>query len=257
VWLPAKRWKAAINLSSGFRAPNIDDLAKVFESAGGAMIIVPNPELGPEYTYNADLNLTYHVGEVLRFEGSAFYTLFRDAIVTDRFQFNGQDSIVYNGQLTAVAAGQNKASAYLYGFNAAATARLMPRVTLFSSLNYTYGRYIGLNKEEVPLDHIPPVHGKTRVIYEQGRFTGELFAVYNGWKTLREYNPFGEDNLQYATAQGMPAWYTINLRTGVSIHRYLYLQIALENILDVNYRQFASGISAPGRNLILTLRSRF
>jgi outer membrane receptor protein involved in Fe transport len=30
--------------------------------------------------------------------------------------------------------------------------------------------------------------------------------------------------------------------------------VGLDNILDVNYRQFASNISAPGRNLVVTLR---
>ena len=31
----------------------------------------------------------------------------------------------------------------------------------------------------------------------------------------------------------------------------------LENILDQNYRKFASGISAPGRNVIAALRFTF
>jgi hemoglobin/transferrin/lactoferrin receptor protein len=256
VWLPTQQWKLALNLSSGFRAPNVDDLAKVFESAVGAQVVVPNPDLRPEHTYNADLGIAYQVDALLKLEASGFYTIFRDAIVTDRFRFNGQDSIFYNGQTTAVVASQNKARAYLYGFNAGITAHLAPRVTLYSSLNFTHGRYVGLNDVEVPLDHIPPLHGKTSVAYEQGRFSAEVFALYNGWKTLREYNPFGEDNLQYATALGMPGWYTLNLRGGVAVHRYLYIQSALENVMDVNYRQFASGISAPGRNFVLTLRSR-
>mgnify|MGYP000151658336 CR=1 FL=1 len=35
------------------------------------------------------------------------------------------------------------------------------------------------------------------------------------------------------------------------------VQMALENILDQHYKTFASGLSAPGRNFIVTLRARF
>ena len=35
------------------------------------------------------------------------------------------------------------------------------------------------------------------------------------------------------------------------------LNISLENIMDIHYRQFASGLSAPGRNLVLSLRAYF
>jgi hemoglobin/transferrin/lactoferrin receptor protein len=33
------------------------------------------------------------------------------------------------------------------------------------------------------------------------------------------------------------------------------IQFALENMLDINYRFFASGFSAPGRNVVVSLRS--
>jgi hemoglobin/transferrin/lactoferrin receptor protein len=74
---------------------------------------------------------------------------------------------------------------------------------------------------------------------------------------LEDYNPSGEDNLQYATPEGMPSWATLNLKTSVVLHPHLTLQAGIENILDRNYRYFASGFSAPGRNFILALRSTF
>ena len=53
----------------------------------------------------------------------------------------------------------------------------------------------------------------------------------------------------------MPAWATANFRASVRAGRYLTVQAALENLFDLNYRTFASGFSAPGRNLMLTLRA--
>lgn len=254
VFMPHKRWRITGNGSTGFRSPNIDDLAKVFESAAGANLFVPNPNLKPEYTYNADLGVNYIVDNNLKIEATGFYTWFRNAIIADKYSLNGQDSIVYDGKLTAVMANQNKAKAYLYGFNAAITAKLSQYVSLYSTVSFTYGRYMNAAGAEVPLDHIPPVFGKTSVIYHQRRFTGEVFALYNGWKRLQDYSPSGEDNLVYATAQGMPSWYTINIRTGYKLNENLGVQLALENLLDQSYRQFASGIHAPGRNLVITVR---
>jgi hemoglobin/transferrin/lactoferrin receptor protein len=229
-------------------------MAKVFESAAGAALFVPNPNLKPEYTYNTDLGITYIVDKLLKVEATGFYTWFKDAIIADKFTLNGQDSVMYDGKLTAVMASQNKARAYLYGFNAAITANLGHNVSLYSTITCTYGRYINNAGIEVPLDHIPPVFGKTSLMYQQKRFSGEVYALYNGWKHLANYSPSGEDNLVYATAQGMPSWYTLNVRAGYKFNANMGIQLALENIMDQNYRTFASGISSPGRNFVITLR---
>jgi hemoglobin/transferrin/lactoferrin receptor protein len=254
VYMPAPRWRFALNGSTGFRSPNVDDIAKVFESAGGEQLVVPNPNLRPEYTYNLDLGITYVVTDRVKVEATGFYTWFKNAIVMDRFQLNGQDSVLYGGSMTAVVANQNKARAYLYGFNASITAELFSNVTFYSTINHVYGRYFDQNEQRFPLDHIPPTFGKTSLRYTPGKFNAEFFVLYNGWKRIEEYNPFGEDNQQYATVHGMPAWYTLNLRAGYRLNRHFGLEMALENLLDYNYRAFASGISAPGRNFVLTLR---
>lgn len=51
VFTPSPKTKINALFSTGFRTPNVDDLAKVFESTAGSLI-VPNPSLKPEYTYN-------------------------------------------------------------------------------------------------------------------------------------------------------------------------------------------------------------
>lgn len=90
------------------------------------------------------------------------------------------------------------------------------------------------------------------------RLTGEFFMLHNGWKRLSAYSPSGEDNLQYAIPTlGMPAWYTLNLRGSYQLGRCLQAQLGVENIMDTHYRLFSSGISAPGRNVIIALRGSF
>jgi hemoglobin/transferrin/lactoferrin receptor protein len=81
--------------------------------------------------------------------------------------------------------------------------------------------------------------------------------MYNGQKKLADYSDSGEDNLNYATVDGMPAWYTLNLRAGYSFKQGFDIQCGIENILDTEYRVFASGINAPGRNFYGSLQFRF
>lgn len=257
VYLPHHNWRFTLNGSTGFRAPNVDDLGKVFESAGGEQLIVPNPDLKPEYTYNIDAGITFLKNDKIKVEATGFYTWVRNAIVTDRFQLNGSDSILYDGGMAAVVANQNKAHAWLYGYNVGLTAALVKDVVFYSTINYTYGRFYDQANTEVPLDHVPPVYGKTSLRYNPGKLSTEFYVLYNGWKLLKDYNPYGEDNLQYATAEGMPSWYTLNLRAGYEISENFYVETALENILDKNYRAFASGINAPGRNFVISLKGRF
>jgi hemoglobin/transferrin/lactoferrin receptor protein len=258
AYTPHRNWRFTLSGSTGFRAPNVDDIGKVFESAAGEQLVVPNPGLEPEYTYSTDLGITYIIEDRLKLEAHGFYTWFRNAMVLDKFTLNGEDTLDFEGQATAIVAQQNKAKAYIYGMNAAATLYLVKGLSLYSTINYTYGRFFDpVGNTEVPLDHIPPVFGKTGITYSKGSFNAEAFALYNGWKRIADYNPFGEDNQQYATVDGMPSWYTLNLRLGYRVNNFFAVQAAVENILDHSYRCFASGINAPGRNFVVTLRGNF
>jgi hemoglobin/transferrin/lactoferrin receptor protein len=107
---------------------------------------------------------------------------------------------------------------------------------------------------DVPLDHISPFMAKAQVIYSDKKFTQEFFVIYNGWKKLKDYRLDAEDNEDYAAENGMPAWFTANLRLGYQATKHFTVQTGVENIFDTQYRVFASGINAPGRNIYLTLR---
>ncbi len=252
---PWTGWRFTANLSSGFRAPNVDDMSKVFESVPGS-VIVPNPDLKPEYTYNAELGIGKRLGRSLQVSLLGYYTIYRNALTVQPTQFDGQDSIVYDGQLSRVTSTTNAGEAYLYGTEFRISGNLNEYLSMSGSLNYTYGR-IKTDSTDYPLDHIPPLFGRLSFAAGKGKFKGEFFMDYSGWKRLKDYNINGEDNIANATANGMPAWYTLNLRLDYRFSRNISLQVACENLLDQNYRVFASNISAPGRNLIVTLRGNF
>jgi len=255
AFMPSDELRLTANISSGFRSPNFDDMAKIFES-NNSMMIVPNKDLKPEYSQNAEVGLGYNNG-VFEFNTYGFYTLFNNAIVTDKFTYNGSDSIEYNGQMTRVYASQNKAHAFLYGGGLDATYRPILHFALYGSVNYTYGRFQQGDTSLTPLDHIPPVNGRFGMKYSTSKWYTELYSLFNGKKRLTDYNLAGEDNLPYATPNGTPSWFTVNFRAGVTVAKYVQIQAGVENILDRNYRYFASGMSAPGRNFVLAVRFKY
>ncbi|MCK9618421.1 MAG: TonB-dependent receptor [Lentimicrobiaceae bacterium] len=255
VYLPGSNWRFALSAASGFRAPNVDDVGKVNDSnAKDHLLVIPNPDLKPEYSYNLDFTLGKTAFNTLNLEFTGFYTLLKDAIVSSSATFNGQDSVSYDGQMCGIQTNTNKGEAYIYGLQANAKLQLNPQLSVTSNLTYTYGR---VKEGDQPLDHVPPFYGATTYHFELKKFHSEFSIKYNGWKKLKDYNPSGEDNLASATEKGMPAWYTLNLRAGYQITKQFNLQMALENMLDMHYRVFASGVSAPGRNFVITLRGNF
>ncbi|MFZ5999935.1 MAG: TonB-dependent receptor domain-containing protein, partial [Bacteroidota bacterium] len=171
--------------------------------------------------------------------------------------YNGQAVTNYNGFPANVVSSQNVGRAYIFGYSASGRWALTPELALTASYNYTRGRVKNENAPETPLDHIAPAFGRAGLSYAKEKLRAEFFTNFNGWKRLSTYSSSGEDNLQYATPQGMPSWYTLNLRASYDIHRLLTLQAGIDNLLDLQYRQFASGINAPGRNIFGTLRVKF
>jgi hemoglobin/transferrin/lactoferrin receptor protein len=251
--------RVSFGASSGFRAPNVDDLTKVFDTRTG-YVVVPNKDLNPEYTYNTEFNVsktssTYSIG------ASLFYTWFRNALVVDKFKWNNASSILYQGIMSDVYATQNKAKAIVFGFNVNGSANLTPNTILAATYTYTKGNYtnqklIGLNTE-LPLDHIPPSYGRIGLKHDVNKFSGEIFTVFNGWKRIKDYNLNGEDNEIYATKDGMPSWQIWNINTNYQLTKKLNFSFQIENIADLNYRYFASGISALGRNYVVQARYSF
>ena len=244
-------YRATAGLSSGFRSPNVDDLTKVFDTKTG-YVVVPNKDLKPEYTYNAEINIS-HTGNIASWGASVFYTWFNNAIVVSKYNWNGQDNIMYQNVLSAVYAPQNQASAKLYGFNLNGKLKLFYNTQLHGTYTYTKGTYNN-GITSMPLDHIPPAYGRVGLKKGAEKFNVEGFILFNGWKRKNDYNLNGEDNEQYATPEGMPSWMTVNFSSYYTPNKKLSLGVQIENIADKNYRYFASGISAVGRNFIVSCR---
>lgn len=250
----SKNFALKANVATGFRAPNIDDLAKVFESVPGSLsslgtLIVPNEDLKPEKTITGDLGIVVQSdSKKIKLESTYFYTRLYDAIVTDDFTYNGQSIVNYNGFDAQVKANQNKGKAFVTGFSTNVSAYIISDLLFSANFNYTLGRVVEEGSQR-PLDHIAPYFGKVGLSYTYNKLNLEGYMLYNGKKDISDYSTSGEDNAQYAPANGMPAWGTYNFKAGFQVLNGGTLFAGVENILDTQYRVFASGINAPGRNI--------
>ncbi len=239
-------------ISTGFRAPNIDDVSKIFDPAPNT-VTVPNPYLRPEYSYNAESTIGWE-GRRSRFSLTAYASLLKDAIVRRPFLFNGRDSIMYQGQQNAVEALVNTGRGTVAGASFNIRHKLTDKLLLSSVLTYTWGED---RESGERLRHIPPLFGQSSLTYQRKTWSAILQLRYNGsisWQDL----PMEEQSKGNLYApEGAKAWIVADIRANWKPVRFLELSSGLENILDTHYRTYSSGISAAGRNLYVSLRTYF
>jgi hemoglobin/transferrin/lactoferrin receptor protein len=262
AYRPGTDWKLSLDLSTGFRAPNIDDIGKVFDSEPGALI-VPNPDLVPEYAYSVEAGIERTINERVRIRSNAYYVLLDNAMVRRPFTLNGQDSIDFAGEASRVDAIQNAAQANVVGVLVAVDASLWRGLGLMLRYNWQRGvEQDDANSTDVPLRHAPPPFGQAGLSWNRDRLRVELFSMFSGGFTFEQLAPSEQAKLPiYPRDENgdpfSPSWYTLNLKGSYQINKQLQVSGGVENFTDQRYRPYSSGISAPGRNFILALRARF
>ena len=260
-WFPKADLQFTLNGATGFRAPNIDDIGKVFDSEPGS-VVVPNPDLKPEYAYNAEIGVQKNFKDKLVLKGAAYYTYLIDALVRRDYLFNGQEEIIYNGELSNVQAIQNASNAYVYGLEVGLQAFLSENFSILSNLTFTEGTEEDENGNETPARHAPPTFADFHLIWRNQRLKADLFVNYNGEISFNDL-AISEINKGYIYAKDengnpySPSWYTLNLRTQYQIADPLKLTLAIENFTNQRYRPYSSGIAAAGINFILGASFRF
>jgi len=255
---PGEDWLLKLNFSTGFRAPNIDDVGKVFDSEPGS-VIVPNPDLKPEYAYSGELGISKRFNESIEIDISAFYTLLNDAMVRRDFTLNGYDSIIYDGEMSKVQAIQNAASAWVYGVQADVEADLLAGFGLRAHFNYQIGEEEIDDGSTAPLRHVAPMYGGLHLTYARNRMQADFYGTFNGEISYNNLAPSERDKAYIYALDGngdpySPSWYTINFKLLYQVTDFMQVNLGLENITDRRYRPYSSGIAAAGRNFIASVR---
>jgi hemoglobin/transferrin/lactoferrin receptor protein len=260
TWLPSHMIQWKLNATTAFRAPNIDDIGKVFDSEPGA-VVVPNNNLEAEYAYGGELGLKLNFNNRVVLDMATYYTFLDNALIRRNSELNGETEILYDGELSTVQSIQNASKAWIYGLEVGVEINFSQDLKLRSQYNIIGGTEDN-NGIEVPVRHVAPDFGRTHLIYEKKKLLLDAFLVYNNELSFDQLalSELSKDYLYAADENGnpfSPAWYTLNLRSQYQFSDKLMVIGTLENITDQRYRPYSSGTAAAGRNLIIALRYMF
>ncbi|WP_282043813.1 TonB-dependent receptor [Winogradskyella flava] len=260
TWSPSDIMQWKLNASTAFRAPNIDDIGKVFDSEPGA-VVVPNKDLKAEYAYGGELGLKLNFNDKVIVDMATYYTFLDNALIRRDFELNGETEIIYDGELSTVQAIQNASKAWIYGFEAGVEINFSKKLKLRSQYNIIGGTEDN-DGLEVPIRHVAPNFGRTHFIWKNDKLLFDAFLVYNNELSFNQLAPseLSKDYLYAKDENGnpySPSWHTLNFRTQYNFKNKFTITASLENITDQRYRPYSSGIAAAGRNLILALKYSF
>lgn len=231
------------NLGYGFRAPNVFDLGTLGERPGNRFNI-PNPDLTSERITQFDIGVRF-TGERLDGELVAWLLDYDDriaSVLTGGVTPDGRD----------IVQTQNRASATIHGFEGIARLALGERAIAELIINHVRGEQDDANGLSEPGDRIPPLNGR--------------LGVDVAWSEALVLRPFlvfaaEQDRLSARDVrdprvdpEGTSGWVTFNIDATWQPDDHWFLRVGALNIFDERYRVHGSGIDAPGRNLVLTVR---
>ena len=258
VYRSDKNTRINLNLSTGFRAPNIDDIAKIFDSEPGN-VIVPNPNLKPEYVYSADLGFKQALlNQKLEIEFVAFYSYLDNAMVRRDFSIDGLTTMIYDGEESNIQAIVNAGFAKIYGLTAQFNFQLNDYFDLKSGMT----RMIGNDNDGYSIRHVPPLYGNMSMTFENTNWKFQLNTFFNGEIAFKDLAPSEADkpDLYAIDVNGnpySPAWFTIDFKSTYQFSKAFEMHLDLENLMDIRYRTYSSGIAAPGRSVHMSLFFNF
>jgi hemoglobin/transferrin/lactoferrin receptor protein len=250
-----------LDLSTSFRAPNIDDMGKLFESTPG-FINVPNSNLKPEYLYNSEIGYKHTIKDKLQLELSVFYNYLNNVLVKRDGLFNNSSVLNFNGENLKVQSIQNGSFAKIYGLSSSISYTFHKDFKFITNVSYNKGIEVLDNGNEAPLRHAAPLFGNISLQYTCNKIQANLSYEFNGSINSEDLAPSEvEKSYLYALdSKGLPyvpSYGILNIKSSYEVNKNTTIYLGLENIFDKRYRPYSSGITAPGRNLIASVRFGF
>ena len=242
------RFKVFGGIAQGFRAPNLSDLSRLDTALSGETEL-PSPGLDPEQFINYEIGLK---AETQHFSGSLsyFYTQIDDMIV--RRPLGGGTAIKAN-------AGEG----FIQGIELAGEVRFDDNWSVFGHVTWTEGevdQYPRANDPTVRREsasRVVPWMGRAGVRWQSTdrRFWGEFVSLsHSQYDNLTSSD---KRDTQRMPADGNPSFNILTVRGGWQITQNIGVTLALENLLDEEYRYAGSGSNEPGFGVVAGATIKF
>lgn len=240
------------SFAQGFRAPNLQEA--VMLGNAGQFFHTPNPDLGPERSSTFEVLGRGRLWR-LQLSWSAYVSLIDDALRRVDHEFDGQTEI----QNATVVRHINDGEATVYGTEAELAFDLGGGMSTRGAFTYTRGDQHRSDGTIQPMRRIPPIFGTAAVRFERGFAPRWRYAVetYFRWAATQDrLNPSDVSDVRIPDG-GTPGWWTWNIKASVADDGHHRATVAVENILDEEYRYHGSGYVAPGANAIVSYEASF
>ena len=178
-----------------------------------------------------------------------------------------EGQLLIDDEMGNIVANQNRGNAYIYGYTASYQGKLSEYISTNGFVTYTKGRTYDT---EEPLSSIPPFFGQFDINYTNKKFQLGTSFRFNSKKDISDFNftegidnhdltPVVNENAVEDVAKyyGSPSWVTLGFNSSFTFNKNWKLQGMISNLFDQHFREFASGISAPGRNFSFSLITVF
>jgi iron complex outermembrane receptor protein len=243
-----------LNLSKGFRAPNIAELASNGKHEGTYRYELGNPDLLPENSLQADAGIDID-REHVSFEADVFFNSIRNYIFPEKLNsFNGGDSIVDFGD-TAPAFKFVQGDAYLYGGELCIDIHPHPYdwIHFENSVSYVRGIRSGAIADSLRnLPMMPPfkISSQLRVNIENTNRWLKNFYASVGTEIYLDQN---KAYTAYGTERSSPGYMILNAGMGWDVFtkenkKILSVNLNGSNLLDASYQDHLSRLKYAPEN---------
>ena len=268
VYRSNENWQLNSILSSGFRSPNIDDIGRIREKRGN--VSIPNIHVNPEIAYNAEIGIQKYFNDKKFRVGTNFHYTLLDNYIQRDFIYNADGSkkqVQFDGEYGNAVSNQNKGTAYILGYTINYLGEVSSTLNTSGFITYTKGRTYDTQE---PMSSIPPLFGQFELNFKKNKIELGAAVRFNSKKDIEDFNitegidnhdltPIIDPNAVIDTDKyyGSPSWMTIGVTSNYLMNDTFSIQARLDNIFDEHYIEFASGISAPGRNVSVSFVASF
>ena len=218
------------SISTGYRAPNIDDLGTL--GIVDFRYEIPSYNLKPEKSKNIELGYKYNSVKT-NFTVSVFQMNLKDVIA--RIIVDGQVINGYN-----VYTKKNIESSYIKGTEISVSHQINNHFALQTNATYTYGQNVTKNE---PMRRMPPFFGQNKLSWHSKNKTVAIRHQFAGKQTRLAKGDIDDNRIGVL---GTAQWNTIQIDASIE-WKHVALNASAINILNEKYKTHGSGIYGMGR----------
>lgn len=246
-----ERWNVYGGVSQGFRAPSLSDLTSFTVARSGEQEIA-SPELDAEHFLGYELGTKVRTGR-LQSQLAWYWTDIEDQIIRT------PTGTTVNG-LPAIAKS-NAGDGYIQGTEAQVAYEVVDRTTAFVVNSWQYGRVDGFdNSRNAITDYPSRLMPMTTIVGV--RWENAAGDFHCGTEVVRaedadKLSQGDQADTQRIPPGGTPSYTLWNLRCGFRLDDRATLELACENVTDVDFRVHGSGSNGLGRNFVVGMSVAF